>query len=105
MAQLQNVTVDKAANVYFEGKVTSRTVWLQDGSKVTLGIMLPGTYEFGTDSAEMMEILSGELKVLLPGQAEWTEIRGQGTFEVPAHSSFQVEVRAVTDYLCSYSNQ
>ncbi|GGH13335.1 pyrimidine/purine nucleoside phosphorylase [Paenibacillus segetis] len=103
MSQFSNVTVDKSANIYFEGKVTSRSVWLQDGSKITLGIMLPGAYEFGTDSVEVMEILSGDLKVLLPGQSEWLEIQGQGTFTVPAHTSFKLEVRTVTDYCCSYS--
>ncbi|WP_223068995.1 pyrimidine/purine nucleoside phosphorylase [Paenibacillus caui] len=102
MSQLQNVTVDKKANVYFEGKVTSRTVWLPDGSRVTLGIMLPGEYEFGTDAEETMEILAGDLKVLLPGETEWKEINGASTFFVPAKSSFKLEVRSVTDYLCSY---
>lgn len=100
--QLQNVTVDKQANIYFDGKVTSRTVWLPDGSKLTLGIMLPGEYEFGTDSLEVMDILSGDLKVLLPGETLWREISGRGTFTVPAKSSFKLEVRSVTDYCCSY---
>ncbi|MEK4509509.1 pyrimidine/purine nucleoside phosphorylase [Paenibacillus anaericanus] len=105
MTQLSNVTVEKAANIYFDGKVTSRSVWLQDGNKITLGIMLPGEYEFGTDTVEVMEILSGDLKVLLPEQTEWIEISGQGTFTVPAHTSFKLEVRSVTDYCCSYSTE
>lgn len=100
--QLQNVTVEKNANIYFDGKVTSRTVWLQNGSKLTLGIMLPGEYEFGTDSLEVMDILSGDLKVLLPGETVWREISGRGTFTVPANSSFKLEVQSVTDYCCSY---
>lgn len=102
--QLQNVTVDKQANIYFDGKVTSRTVWLPDGNKLTLGIMLPGEYEFGTDSLEVMDILSGELKVQLPGEAVWREISGRGTFTVPANSSFKLEVSSVTDYCCSYGS-
>ncbi|WP_018752957.1 pyrimidine/purine nucleoside phosphorylase [Paenibacillus sanguinis] len=102
--QLQNVTIDKQANIYFEGKVTSRTVWLPDGNKLTLGIMLPGEYEFGTDSLEVMDILSGELKVQLPGEAVWREISGRGTFTVPAHSSFKLEVSRITDYCCSYGS-
>lgn len=102
--QLQNVTVDKQANIYFDGKVTSRTVWLPDGNKLTLGIMLPGEYEFGTDSLEVMDILSGELKVQLPGEVVWREISGRGTFTVPANSSFKLEVSSVTDYCCSYGS-
>ncbi|MBP2000545.1 uncharacterized protein YaiE (UPF0345 family) [Paenibacillus shirakamiensis] len=102
MPQFQNVTVDKAANVYFDGKVTSRTVHLQDGSKVTLGIMLPGSYEFGTDTEEIMTIQSGELTVLLPDETEWKTIQGAGEFVVPANRKFKLEVSKVTDYVCSY---
>lgn len=102
MTQFDGVSVVKKANVYYDGQVTSRTVILGDGSKVTLGIMLPGTYEFGTDSREIMEILAGDLRVLLPGTEEWLEIQGMATFHVPAKSSFKLEVRSVTDYCCSY---
>ena len=69
MDKFDNVTVAKAANVYFDGRVTSRTVLFADGSRKTLGIMLPGEYEFGTAQREIMEILAGELQVLLPGAA------------------------------------
>jgi len=57
MSQFTNVTVVKKANVYSDGKVTSRTVLFADGTKKTLGIMLPGEYTFGTDTREVMEIL------------------------------------------------
>jgi uncharacterized protein YaiE (UPF0345 family) len=46
--------------------VTSRSIIFQDGSRKTLGIMLPGEYEFNTDDKELMEIMSGQLEVLLP---------------------------------------
>ncbi|AOZ92180.1 pyrimidine/purine nucleoside phosphorylase [Paenibacillus crassostreae] len=105
MSEFNNVTIVKAANVYFDGKVTSRTVILDDGSKVTLGIMLPGTYEFGTDGPEIMEILSGDLNVKLPGTEVWQEIKGTGTFNVPGNAKFTVEVLNVTDYCCSYSTK
>lgn len=102
MSQFKNATIVKAANIYYEGKVTSRTVLLTDGQKVTLGIMLPGSYEFGTDGPEIMGILSGDLSVLLPGEQEWREIQGSATFHVPGNSSFKLEIRQVTDYCCSY---
>jgi len=102
MSQITNATIQKAANIYYDGKVTSRTVILQDGTKVTLGIMLPGVYEFGTEGPETMEILSGDLKVLLPGTDIWKEIKGAETFHVPGNSKFALEVFALTDYCCSY---
>ncbi len=101
MSQFENVTIVKEANIYFDGKVTSRTVLFADGSRKTLGIMLPGEYEFATAAKELMEILAGELEVLLPGQ-DWTTYTAGTSFEVPADSSFQLKVRSTADYCCSY---
>lgn len=102
MAQFENVTVVKAVNAYFEGQVTSRTIIFSDGTKKSLGVMLPGDYEFGTDTKEIMEIMSGELDVLLPSASDWQTIKGGQSFEVPASTKFQVKVKTITDYCCSY---
>ncbi|WP_281890027.1 pyrimidine/purine nucleoside phosphorylase [Paenibacillus sp. YYML68] len=102
MSQFEQVTVLTKANIYFDGKVTSRTVLFADGTKKTLGIMLPGEYEFGTDVKELMEIQAGELKVLLPDATEWLEINGSGQFFVPKGTKFKLDVRTATDYICSY---
>ena len=105
MSQFDNVSVVKQANVYFDGKVTSRTVLFPDGTRKTLGIMLPGEYEFGTGKKEIMEILAGELTVQLPGSDEWLGISGTGEFTVPANASFKLKVAQVTDYVCSYLDE
>jgi uncharacterized protein YaiE (UPF0345 family) len=102
MGLFENVTVEKAANIYFDGKVTSRTVIFQDGEKKTLGIMLPGEYEFGTGKKELMEITSGVLDVKLSGSEEWITFKDGDAFEVPANSSFKLVVKVITDYCCSY---
>ena len=102
MDLFENVKVEKKANVYFDGKVTSRNIFFVDGTKKTLGVMLPGIYEFGTEKKEIMEIQSGILKVLLPERTEWLNIRGGGSFEVPANSKFKLEVLELCDYCCSY---
>ncbi|MBD2844290.1 pyrimidine/purine nucleoside phosphorylase [Paenibacillus sp. IB182496] len=105
MGQFDNVTVLREANVYFDGKVTSRVVVFGDGTRKTLGIMLPGEYEFGTDTKELMEIQSGVLEVLLPGESEWLAISGKGEFIVPANVKFKLKVTTVTDYCCSYLSE
>jgi purine/pyrimidine-nucleoside phosphorylase len=102
MSEFKNVTVVKEANVYFDGKVTSRTVLFPDGAKKTLGVMLPGEYEFGTGDRELMEILSGELDALLPGEAAWKTVAAGGSFEAAANSKFTVRVKQLTDYCCSF---
>ncbi len=102
MSEFNNVTIIKKANRYFDSQVTSRTVKFADGTHKTLGIMMPGEYTFGTAEAELMEILEGDLEVKLPGSDSWLTIKGEGSFEVPANSSFDVKVHGVTDYCCSY---
>lgn len=102
MSTFANVTITKKANVYFAGRVTSRTITFADGSVKTLGIMLPGEYTFNTDAKELMEILSGDLQVQLQGEKEWRTYGADTAFEVPAKSSFNLKVAAVTDYCCSF---
>ena len=101
MSQFNDVSIIREANIYFDGKVTSRTVLFNDGSKKTLGIMLPGEYEFGTEDKEVMEILSGELQILLP-DSDWQSVKGGDSFEVPAKSKFKLKISSATDYCCSY---
>lgn len=102
MSEFKNVTVVKKANIYFDGKVTSRTVLFPDGSKKTLGVMLPGEYEFNTGDKELIEMLSGELDVLLPGEKAWKAVKGGESFEVVANSKFKLKVRKLSDYCCSF---
>lgn len=102
MKQFDNVSVVVEGNSYFDGAVTSRTVLFSDGSKKTLGFMMPGEYEFGTAQAELMEIASGEMDVKLPGSEEWIKVKGGESFNVPANSKFQLKVSTLSDYCCSY---
>lgn len=102
MSMFENVSIIKQANVYFDGNVNSRTIVFADGSKKTLGFMLPGEYTFNTGAAEVMEILAGELEVLLPGTEKWHTIKGGEAFDVPANSSFTMKVKTPSDYCCSF---
>ncbi len=102
MSEFKNVTVVKKANVYFGGGVTSRTVLFADGTKKTLGIMTAGDYEFDTGVPEIMEMLGGEMDVLLPGETDWKTVREGDSFEVPANSVFKLKVPVLADYCCSY---
>lgn len=102
MSEFQNVTIVKQANIYFDGKVISRTIRFADGTTKTLGFMQPGEYEFGTDAPELMEILSGDLEVQLPGSDEWLKIAGGEAFEVPGSSRFKLNIISPTDYCCSF---
>jgi len=101
MSKLNDVSIIKEANIYYDGKVTSRTVELKDGSIKSLGIMLPGEYTFSTNDAEIMEIMSGDLDIKLPNE-DWKTLNTPESFNVPANSSFDLKIKTATDYCCSY---
>jgi hypothetical protein len=97
------VTALAEANVYFDGKVVSHTILFADGSKKTLGIIFPGSYRFGTASAERMDITAGTCRVELYGSEDVTEYKAGQAFEVPAQSGFSITVDdAPCQYVCSF---
>jgi len=105
MSEFSDVTIVKAANIYFDGKVTSRTVKFADGTHKTLGIMMPGDYSFNTEAKEIMEVLAGSMDIRLAGSEDWNTYAAGSSFEVPANSSFDLKVTEVSDYCCSYISE
>lgn len=99
---LKSVDLVKKANIYFDGNVTSRSFVDSNGEEKSLGIMMPGEYNFGTNAAELMEILDGEVEVKLAGSDIWNTYTANTSFDVPANSSFDIKVKTITDYCCSY---
>ena len=97
--QFTGVTVLSKANVYFDGNVISHTVLLDDGTKKTLGLIRPGSYHFGTDAAERMEIVAGTCSVTLDGQTAVQAYAAGTHFDVPAKGGFTI---AVPSGLCEY---
>lgn len=103
--KFERVDVVKEANVYFDGKVTSRTIYMENGERKTLGFMLKGDYEFGTTAKEEMEVLGGEMDICLAGEATFTTYTKGDIFIVPADSKFLVKVKEYADYCCSYEEK
>ena len=101
--QFPNVTALAKANVYFDGKVVSHSILFADGSKKTLGLIYPGSYHFGTDAAERMEITDGACTVTLDGSAASHTYSAGTHFDVPAKSGFTIVVTTgVAQYVCSF---
>jgi purine/pyrimidine-nucleoside phosphorylase len=88
-------------NEYFGGKVKSMTVNAKAGRK-TVGVMDPGEYEFGTETKEIMRVITGTLTVRLPGSRDWMVFSAGKKFEVPANTKFQLKVEEDSAYLCEY---
>jgi uncharacterized protein YaiE (UPF0345 family) len=101
--QFVGVTVIAKANVYFDGRVISHTLLLPGGPKRTLGLIYPGSYHFGTDAPERMEVIAGSCRVTLDGQAAAHDYPVNTYFDVPGKSGFTVEVTAgICEYVCSF---
>jgi purine/pyrimidine-nucleoside phosphorylase len=91
------------ANVYFDGNVVSHTVLLAGDVKKTLGLIRPGSYHFGTDAAERMEIVAGDCRVTLDGETATKSYTTGTFFDVPAKSGFTILVASgLCEYICSF---
>lgn len=103
MSRFDNVSVIKKANVYFEGKCVSHTVLFPDGTKKTLGVILPGTLTFSTSAPEVMELNAGKCRIRLKGETEWKVYEAGQKFSVPGNSSFDIETLETLDYVCHFA--
>jgi len=104
MSQFDNVTVAKKANVYFDGKCVSHSLTLADGSKKSVGVILPSTLTFNTGAPEIMETVAGSCRVKLAGESEWKAYGAGQSFKVPGNSSFDIEVSGEPyHYVCHFA--
>lgn len=100
---VSNVTAHTKANIYFDGKVVSHSLTRADGSKLTLGLIYPGSYHFGTAKAERMEIVAGVCHVVVNGQSASNDYSAGDCFEIGANSGFTITVKdGICEYICSF---
>lgn len=98
-----NVTAKAKANIYFDGKVVSHGITLQDKSTKTFGVALQGSYRFGTAAAERMEIIDGTCDVKIDESDEIRTCEAGTHFDIGANSGFDITVVSPSaQYICSY---
>jgi uncharacterized protein YaiE (UPF0345 family) len=102
MAQFDNVSIIKQANVYFDGRCVSHTIQFADGSKKTVGVILPSSLTFNTAAPEVMEGVGGSCRVRLKGQSDWINYAAGQSFDVPANSSFEIACDEPYHYVCHF---
>jgi len=100
---LSNVSVATKANVYFDGKCVSHSLTLPDGTKKSVGVILPSTLTFNTGAPEIMEGTGGSCEYQLAGTTEWLRAGPGEKFNVPGDSSFQIRVSGEPySYICHF---
>ncbi len=102
MNTLDNVSLSKKSNVYFDGKCVSHTAILADGTRKTVGVIFPSQLTFRTGAPETMEIVGGKCRVRLEGDGGWQEYEGGQEFKVPGNASFDIETLEMVDYVCHF---
>ena len=104
MSQFNNVSVVSKANVYFDGKCVSHSIMLADGTKKSVGVIMPSILTFNTGAAEIMESVAGLCRVKLAGESEWKTYGAGESFDVPGNSSFDIEVSGEPyHYICHFA--
>jgi hypothetical protein len=99
--QFDQVSVGKKANVYFDGKCVSHTVTLPDGTRKSVGVVLPSTLRFDLTTKEIMEVVDGTAYVSINGQAEKPFSAGQ-SWTVEACGYFVIRADQPVHYVCHF---
>ena len=100
--QLAVASVATQANVYFDGKCVSHSVTLADGTKKSVGVVLPAQLTFNTGAPEIMECVAGACEYKLAGSNEWRKSSPGEKFSVPGNSSFEIRVAQAYHYICHF---
>ena len=100
--QISNISVTTQANVYFDGKCISLGITYLDGTKKTVGVVLPSSLTFNTGAAEIMECVAGSCEYKLAGSDAWLKSVAGEKFNVPGNSSFDIKVTEPYHYICHF---
>ena len=100
--QINGVSVNPQANVYFDGKCVSHSITFADGTKKSVGVILPATLTFNTGAPEIMECVAGSCEYKLAGSDAWVKSSAGDKFSVPANSKFEIRVSEPYHYICHF---
>ena len=96
------VTVNTQASVYFDGKCVSHNITLADGTKKSVGVVLPSSLTFNTGAPEIMECVGGACEYKLKDSTDWLTSKAGEKFKVPGQSSFEIRVTDAYHYICHF---
>ena len=100
--KIDGVSVTTKASVYFDGKCVSHAITFPDGSKKSVGVVLPSMLTFGTGAPEIMECVGGACEYKLAGTDTWVKSSVGEQFSVGANTKFDLRVAEPYHYICHY---
>lgn len=100
--KIDNISVATKANVYFDGKCVSHDITCADGTRKSVGVILPASLTFNTAAPEIMETVAGACRYKLQGE-DWKTCHAGESFSIPGDSSFDIEVSGEPyHFICHY---
>jgi uncharacterized protein YaiE (UPF0345 family) len=100
--KIDGASVATKANVFFDGKCISHGLTLANGTKLSVGVILPATLTFNTGAPEIMECVAGSCEYKLEGSHEWLASRAGQQFSIPGNSKFDIRVTEPYHYICHF---
>ena len=100
--KIDGVSVTNKANEYFDGKCVSHGITFPDGTKKSVGVVLPATLTFNTGAPEIMECVAGSCEYKLAGTDAWVKSSAGEKFSVPGNSQFDIRVTEAYHYICHF---
>jgi hypothetical protein len=100
--RIDGVAVTTKANVYFDGKCVSHGITLADGTKKSVGVILPASLTFNTGAPEIMECVAGGCEYKLAGSSDWKKSAAGEKFAIAGNSSFEIRVSEAYHYICHF---
>ncbi|MRD46398.1 DUF1255 family protein [Caenimonas koreensis DSM 17982] len=101
-AKIDGASIATQANVYFDGKCVSHSVTLADGTKKSVGVILPSQLTFNTGAPEIMECVAGSCEYKLAGESQWHTSGPGEKFSIGANTSFDIRVAQAYHYICHF---
>jgi len=101
-SRIDGVSVTTQASVYFDGKCVSHGVTFPDGTKKSVGVVLPAALTFNTGAPEIMECVAGGCEYRLAGTDAWLKSGPGDQFSIPGNSSFEIRVTEPYHYICHF---
>lgn len=99
---IDGVSVTTQASVYFDGKCISHGITFADGTKKSVGVILPATLNFNTGAPEVMECVAGSCEYKLAGTETWVKSVAGETFSIPGNAQFDIRVTEPYHYICHF---
>lgn len=100
--KIDGVAITTKANVYFDGKCVSHGLTLADGTRKSIGVILPAALTFDTGVPEEMECVAGGCEYKLAGSERWIKSSAGDRFSIPGNSSFEIRVTDAYHYICHF---